>query len=126
MGIRALSDHVIVRREGVNSIIQVVGHKEHIGEVVAVGPGKHRADPATGSEWFCPMTVKTGDRVMFSHRAGMETEIEGQKLLVMHEADILCVMEPDAAVGIGDDWRQESCDVVGTYNVGTNGKAVRA
>ena len=125
MAIRALHDNIVVKRESAHDIFEIVGHKEHRGTVVAVGPGKFRSDPETGREWFCPMTLKVGDRILFSHRAGMEQEIEGQKVLVMHEADVLCALDDDADVALGADWRQEACDVVGTYNIGNNGKAVR-
>lgn len=125
MAIRALHDHIIVERESAHAMFEIVGHKEHRGIVVAVGPGRFRKDPETEREWFCPMTLKVGDRILFSHRAGMEQEIEGRKLLVMHEADVLCALDDDATVDLGADWRQESCQVVGTYNVGSNGKAVR-
>jgi co-chaperonin GroES (HSP10) len=125
MTIRGISDHVIVERESAHDVFEIVGHKEHRGTVVAVGPGKLRQDPTTGKEWFCPMTVKAGDRILFSHRAGMEQTIEGRKLLVMHETDILCILDDDATVALGADWRQEECQVVGTYNVHNNGKAVR-
>lgn len=124
MTIRALHDHVIVEREGVQSIIEIVGHKDHIGRVVAVGPGKFRSDPETGEEWFCPMTLKPGDRVMFSHRAGMERDIEGRKLLVMHEADILCALDPEGTVGMGDDWRPEQSTQIAAYDA-TGGTARR-
>lgn len=124
MTIRALHDHVIVERESAHDLFEIVGHKEHRGIVVAVGPGKYRADPETGREWFCPMTLKVGDRVLFSHRAGMEQEIEGRKLLVMHEADILCALDDDATVDLGADWRPEVSQQVGAYEV-RGGKAAR-
>jgi co-chaperonin GroES (HSP10) len=117
MTFRALHDILIVKRESTESIIEVVGHKEHIGTVLCAGPGKHCENKETGFTWFVPMTVKPGDRIMFSHRAGMEVNIEGEKLLSMHEADIICILEPDAHVAMTDDWRQEACDVVATYNV---------
>jgi co-chaperonin GroES (HSP10) len=124
MAFRALHDIIIVKRESTDSIIEIVGHKEHIGTVLVAGPGKYCQNKETGAEWFVPMTVKAGDRIMFSHRAGMEVTIDGEKVLSMHEADVICVLEPDAAVSMTDDWRQEACDVVGTYNVHGQ-KAVR-
>jgi len=124
MAIKALQDHVIVERESAHSVFEIVGHKEHRGIVVAVGPGKYRSDPETGRDWFCPMTVNAGDRVLFSHRAGMEQEIEGRKLLVMHEADILCVLEDEASVALGEDWRAEKSQQVAAFDT-RGGKAVR-
>ena len=124
MSIRALHDHVVVEREAAHAMFEIVGHKEHRGLVVAVGPGKHRQDPETGKEWFCPMTLKVGDRVLFSHRAGMEQEIEGRKVLVMHEADILCALDDDATVEMGADWRTEASTSVGQFDI-RGDKAVR-
>lgn len=124
MTVRALHDHIIVRRESAHNLFEIVGHKEHRGVVVAVGPGKFRSDPQTGREWFCPMTLKVGDRILFSHRAGMDTQIEGENLLVMHEADVLCVLEDDATVGMGEDWRTEQSTSVAAYDA-RHGKTVK-
>jgi chaperonin GroES len=48
------------------------------GTVVAAGPGKKDE----------PMTVKTGDMVLFGQYSGTEISIEGKTYLVMRESDI--------------------------------------
>ena len=57
------------------------------GEVVAVGPGAE----------FLPPEVKVGDRVFFSRGIGTEVMADGEALLIMPEADLLCVIAKTAA-----------------------------
>ena len=58
--------------------------KPESGEVVAVGPGKKNKD---GS--IVAMDVKVGDKVLFKKYAPDEFEIEGEKLLILSENDVL-------------------------------------
>lgn len=51
------------------------------GTVVAAGPGKDGA-----------MTVKEGDVIIHSKHAGLETEIDGKKYLIMRESDIFAIL----------------------------------
>jgi len=57
--------------------------KENEGIVVATGPTVGKA-----SEGRCIPQV--GDRVLFGEYAGMELTYEGEKFLVVKEADVLC------------------------------------
>jgi chaperonin GroES len=116
--IRAVLDRVIVEREDHQGTIQLVGHKEHRGRVLAVGPGRWK-QTAEGKELFFPTSLKPGDRVIFSHRAGMETEVEGQQLLVMREDDVMCVIEDDAEVGLSENWAPEKSQTVASLNFRT-------
>ncbi len=52
------------------------------GEVVAVGNGKKDE----------PMTVKTGDTVLYGKYAGTEITIEGTEYLIMRESDIFAII----------------------------------
>lgn len=56
--------------------------KPQRGIVVAAGPGKKDE----------PVTVKTGDTVLYGKYAGTEISIEGQELLIMRESDILAIV----------------------------------
>jgi chaperonin GroES len=38
------------------------------------------------------MDVKAGDRVLFAKYAGTEIKIEGKKLLIMKETDVLAIV----------------------------------
>jgi len=56
--------------------------KPQRGTVVAVGDGKKDE----------PLTVKTGDQVLYGKYAGTEITYEGKEYLIMREADIYAVL----------------------------------
>ena len=56
--------------------------KPQRGTVVAAGPGKKDE----------PMTVKSGDTVLYGKYAGTEIAIDGADLLIMRESDILAIV----------------------------------
>lgn len=56
------------------------------GTVVAVGPGK-RLDNGQRAQ----MSVKIGDRVVYSTYAGSEVELKGDKRLILRESELLGV-----------------------------------
>lgn len=58
--------------------------KPQRGEIVAVGDGHTKDD---GSK--LPLTVKEGDRVIFSSYAGDEIKVGDQEYLLLREGDIL-------------------------------------
>ncbi len=58
------------------------------GEIVAVGAG---ARDETGA--IVPLSVKTGDRVLFGKWSGTEVKITGEELLIMKESDIMGIIE---------------------------------
>ena len=57
------------------------------GEVVAIGTGK-RMDNGT----IAPITVKVGDKVLFTKYAPDEVEVDGQEYLVIEEDKILAII----------------------------------
>jgi chaperonin GroES len=59
--------------------------KPQRGEVVAVGDGHVKNDGKKVA-----LTVKEGDKVIFSSYAGEEIEVGDDKLLLLREHDILC------------------------------------
>jgi chaperonin GroES len=61
--------------------------KPQKGEVMAVGPGARDEDGKR-----IPMELKTGDMVLFAKYAGTEIKVEGEKLLILRESDILAVL----------------------------------
>lgn len=96
---RPIDDIVIVTPESGATAggIILANHKQHVGRVVAVGPGKlYRGQD--GIEYRRTPDVIPGDRIVFSHRAGMEERVEGQEVLVMREGDIMGVLSDDANV----------------------------
>ncbi len=62
--------------------------KPQKGEVLAVGPGS-RDD--SGNR--IPMDVSEGDKVLFAKYGGTEIKINGDKLLILRESDILALIE---------------------------------
>ena len=89
MKINPLHDRVVIKRldaeektAGGIYIPDTAAEKPSKGEVVAVGPGKTVA----------PMTVKTGDKVLFGKYAGTEVKDNGEELIVMREDDIIGVL----------------------------------
>ena len=62
--------------------------KPQKGEVLAVGPGE-RDD----SGKRVPMDVSVGDKVLFAKYGGTEIKLDGEKLLILRESDILALIE---------------------------------
>ena len=94
--IRPLHDKIIVRRDEAEDrtkagIILPEKAKDtpKTGIVHAVGTGNINTD--TGK--LIPLTVKKGDRVIFSSYAGSEVKLNDDKLLIMSEEEVLAVIE---------------------------------
>jgi chaperonin GroES len=86
-----LGERVVVRRAAAESktaggivLPDSAQNKPQRGEVIAVGDGHVKND---GKK--VPLTVKEGDRVIFSPYGGEEIEIGDEKLLLLRESDIL-------------------------------------
>ena len=94
--IRPLGDRVIVKPLGreemtASGIIlpdTVDKEKPESGEIIAVGPGKRLE-----SGEIAPMSVKVGDKVVFRKYSPDEIEIDGEKVLVISENDIVGILE---------------------------------
>jgi chaperonin GroES len=89
-----LHDRVVVRRiEGEDKtkggliIPDTAKEKPQEGEVVAVGEGARK-----DSGELIPMSVKSGDRILFGKWSGTEVKLDGEDLLIMKESDILGVL----------------------------------
>ncbi len=86
-------DRILVEQMNVDDtsaggiIISTGKDKAFMGTVVRVGPGKRTED---GRDRL-PMTVAVGDIVVFGKYAGMETQLNDDKLLVMKEDDIIAI-----------------------------------
>ena len=62
--------------------------KPQKGTVLSVGPGE-RDDEGKR----IPMDVAKGDTVLFAKYAGTEIKIDGKKLLILRESDLLAIVE---------------------------------
>ena len=89
VNIKPLGDRVLVKpleekeiTKGGIIIPDTAKEKPQRGSVVAAGPGKKDE----------PMTVKTGDTVLYGKYSGTEITIEGHDYLIMRESDILAIV----------------------------------
>lgn len=89
MTIKPLADRVLVRpaaaeEKTIGGIIIPDSAKEKPlkGEVLAVGNGTKDEE----------MILKVGDTVLYGKYAGTEIEIEGEKLLIMKQSDVLATL----------------------------------
>ncbi len=62
--------------------------KPQKGEVLSVGPGARDEDGKRVA-----MDVKAKDKVLFAKYAGTEFKIDGEKVLILRESDILAILE---------------------------------
>lgn len=88
-----LGDKVVLKRQEAESktaggivLPDSAQDKPQKGEVIAVGDGHVRRDGAR-----VPLTVKEGDRVIFSSYAGDEIKIGEDEYLLLRESDILAI-----------------------------------
>ena len=95
MNVRPLGERIIVQRveaeqktKGGIVLPDTAKEKPKEGKVVAVGSGK-RLDSGEKA----PMTLKEGDKVLFTSYAGTEIKIDGEEYLIMKEDDVLAVLE---------------------------------
>lgn len=95
ISIRPLGDRVIVEpleqeetiAGGMLVLPETAKEKPQQGKVLAAGAGR-RDDEGKRIE----MDVKEGDTVLFAKYAGTEVKLDGKKLLIMKEADILGIV----------------------------------
>ena len=94
MKLKPLGDRVViepVEQEEITAggivLPETAKEKPQKGKVVAVGPGG-RDDSGKRIE----MDVKEGDTVLFAKYAGTEIKLEGKKLLIMRESDLLAIV----------------------------------
>jgi chaperonin GroES len=96
MNIRPLGDRVVIEpveqeetiAGGMLVLPETAKEKPQQGNVLAVGAG--RRDEA-GKR--IDMDVKAGDKVLFAKYAGTEIKVDGKKLLILKESDILGIVE---------------------------------
>jgi len=96
INIRPLHDKVIVRRDEAEDqtasgifLPESGKEKPKTGVVEAIGDGKLNTE--TGER--TPLSVKTGDRVIFASYAGTEVKLDDDELLIMSEDEILAVLD---------------------------------
>jgi chaperonin GroES len=93
--LRPLGDRVLVKpiekKDEIRSgliIPDTAKEKPQEGEIIAAGKGKIAEDGK-----LIPMDVKTGDKILYGKYSGTEIKLDGQEYLIMHQEDILGIVE---------------------------------
>lgn len=93
--LRPLGDRVLVKtiekKDEVRSgliIPDTAKEKPQEGEIIAAGKGKLSEDGK-----LIPMDVKAGDKILYGKYSGTEIKVEGQEYLIMHQDDILGIID---------------------------------
>ena len=95
MKVRPLHDRILVKRieseektKGGIIIPDTAKEKPQEGKVVAVGKGR-----VTDDGKLQEVSVKKGDKILFSKYSGTEITLEGDEHLIVREDDVLAVLE---------------------------------
>lgn len=91
MSFRPIGPRVVVRPQAAaektaSGLFLANSVQEPIGEVIAVGDGEYQ------NGVLVQMTVKTGQRILYARGAGAEITVDGEKVLIMLERDILGIL----------------------------------
>lgn len=93
--LRPLGDRVLVRalekKDEIRSgliIPDTAKEKPQEGEIIAAGKGKIGEDGK-----LIAMDVKVGDKVLYGKYSGTEVKIDGTEYLIMHQEDILGIID---------------------------------
>ena len=97
LNLRPLADRVVIEpveeeeqtfAGGKLVLPETAKEKPQKGLILAAGPGRLDDDGKR-----VVMDVKVGDHVLYAKYAGTEVKIDGKKLLILKETDILAVVE---------------------------------
>ena len=96
MNIKPLADHILIEpikeeektKAGIFFPETASKEKSEEGKVVAVGPGKRNENGEA-----IPVSVKPGDKVLFSKYGPSEIKVDDKEYLIAREDDLLAVIE---------------------------------
>ena len=95
MKLRPLQDRVIVKPSEAEEktpsgivLPDTAKEKPTKGKVIAAGPGK-----LDDKGKVMALNVKSGDTVYYGRYSGTDVEIDGEKLVILRESDVLGVLE---------------------------------
>jgi chaperonin GroES len=95
LSLKPLGDRVVVEpieQEEVTAggivLPETAKEKPQQGVVLAAGPGSRDEDGD-----YIPMDVKVGDKVLYAKYGGTEFKVDGKKLLILRESDLLAIVE---------------------------------
>ncbi len=95
MNLKPLGDRVVVehvdqdeKSSGGIFLPDTAKEKPQEGVVRAVGTGRVTDDGKT-----LPMSVKPGDRIIYSKYSGSEIKVDGKEVLIISEKDVLAIVD---------------------------------
>jgi chaperonin GroES len=95
LSLKPLGDRVVVEpieQDEITSggivLPETAKEKPQQGKVVAAGPGGRDEDGKR-----IALDVKVGDTVLFAKYAGTEFKLDGKKLLILRESDLLAIID---------------------------------
>ncbi len=96
LNLKPLADRIVVEplekeetfANGQLVLPETAKEKPQQGKILAAGPG---ARDENGKR--IEMEVKVGDTVLFAKYAGTEIKVDGKKVLILKEGDVLAVVE---------------------------------
>ncbi|MDO8530183.1 MAG: co-chaperone GroES [bacterium] len=96
MNIKPLSDHILIEpikeeeKTAFGLFLPETANKEKSeqGTIIAIGDGKKTEDGK-----IVPLSVKPGDKVLFTKYGPNEIKIDGKEYLIAKEEDILAIIE---------------------------------
>lgn len=95
ISIKPLGNRVVVEPEEQEDITsggivlpETAKEKPQQGKVLAAGPGERDDDGKR-----IPLDVKEGDKVLFAKYSGTEIKLDGKKVLILRESDLLAIVD---------------------------------
>ncbi|HUS46537.1 MAG TPA: co-chaperone GroES [Phycisphaerae bacterium] len=95
MAVKPLDDRVLVKQSEAEErtaggivLPDTAKEKPQRGKVMAVGPGKLLDSGKRGE-----MSLKKGDDVFYAKYSGAEVKIDGKEYVIIHESDVLAIIE---------------------------------
>lgn len=95
MNLKPLADRLVVEpteQEEVTAggiiLPETAKEKPQQGTVIAAGPGRMDDDGD-----YIKMEVKVGDTVLYAKYSGTEIKMNGKKVLILRESDVLAIVE---------------------------------
>ena len=95
LSLKPLGDRIVVQpieqeeiTAGGSVLPATAKEKPQQGKVLAAGPGARDEDGER-----IPMDVKVGDKVLYAKYGGTEFKMDGKKLLILRESDLLAILD---------------------------------
>lgn len=90
LGDRVVIEHVEQQEKTLGGVFlpDTAKEKPQEGVIQAIGVGRTLDNGTT-----VPMSVKVGDRVIYSKYSGSEVKVDGKEYLIVSEKDVLAIVE---------------------------------